>query len=259
MVFMIVRKFIPVFFLILLLSACTSQDPTDDESIDRSANLKSLGTSGSELLDDDKFISIKVEVAYVTGYEPSTTTLSNLKGFLQQRTHKPGGISIFTRAVNSSGKAPFSINEIAEIEKDVRTTYNAGDEISVFIYFADGSNENDTNTKKVVGSAYRNTSMVIYGGTVNNISGRVDGPDKVTVESTVIHHEFGHLFGLVNLGAPLQSEHEDDVSKGHCDVSGCLMNANVQFGVDLIDMVDDNNIPHFDEKCLLDLAAIGGK
>jgi len=206
-----------------------------------------------------KFTSMRVEVAYVTGFEPSPSTLANLKSFLEQRTHKPNGISIFTRAVSSSGKAPFNINEIAEIEKEIRTTYNAGDEIAVFIYFADGSNENDTNTKKVVGSAYRNTSMVIYGATVKNITDRTNGPNKIAVESTVINHEFGHLFGLVNLGTPLQSSHEDDVSKGHCDTDGCLMNANVQFGVDLIDMVDGNSLPNFDDKCLRDLQAIGGK
>ncbi len=253
------RNLLSLLVLFILLSGCSKDDPTSDNGIDKSANLKSLGTSGKELLDDDKFTSIRVEVTYVTGYEPSPTTLSNLKSFLQQRTHKPEGITILTRAVPSSDKAPFSINEIAEIEKEVRTTYNVGNEISVFIYFADGSNENDTSSKKVVGSAYRNTSMVIYAATVNSISGRVNGPDKVTVESTVIHHEFGHLFGLVNLGAPLQTAHEDDTSKGHCDVDGCLMNANVQFGVDLIDMVDDNNIPHFDDKCLRDLQAIGGR
>ena len=253
------RNFLRLLIFFLFLSGCSTNDPVDDGGINRNANLKALGTSGSELLDDIKFTSMRVEVAYVTGFEPSPETLSNLKNFLQQRTHKPNGINIFTRAVSSSGKAPFNINEIAEIEKDVRTTFNAGDEIAVFIYFADGSNENDTNTKKVVGSAYRNTSMVIYGATVKNITNRTNGPTKITVESTVINHEFGHLFGLVNLGTPLQVSHEDGVSKGHCDTDGCLMNANVQFGVDLIDMVDDNNIPTFDEKCLLDLRAIGGR
>lgn len=253
------KYFLRLLVFFLILSGCSKDDPPEGGGIDRNANLKALGTSGSELLDDMKFTSMRVEVVYVTGFGPSQSTLTNLKNFLQQRTHKPNGINIFTRAVSSSGKAPFTINEIAEIEKDVRTAYNAGDEIAVFIYFADGSNENDTNTKKVVGSAFRNTSMVIYGGTVNNLSGRINGPDKITVESTVINHEFGHLFGLVNLGTLLQTPHEDEVSKGHCDVDGCLMNANVQFGVDLVDMVDDNNIPKFDDKCLLDLQAIGGK
>lgn len=253
------RNLLFLLFIVFILTGCSNEDPTGENSIDRSANLKSLGTSGKELIDDAKFTSMRVEVAYVTGFAPSPATLTNLKSFLQQRTHKPDGITIVSRAVPSSGKAPFTINEIADIEKEIRTTFNAGDEIAVFIYFADGSNENDTSNKKVVGSAFRNTSMVIYAGTVNSISGRVNGPDKVTVESTVIHHEFGHLFGLVNLGTPLQTAHEDNVSKGHCTVEGCLMNANVQFGVDLIDMVDDNNIPHFDEKCLRDLRAIGGK
>ncbi len=253
------RNLLYVLVFFLLLSGCSKDDPTGDNGIDKSANLKALGTSAKELLDDEKFTSMRVEVAYVTGYEPSQTTLNNLKSFLQQRSHKPDGITIIKRAVASSGKAPFSINEIADIEKEVRTTYNAGDEISVFIYFADGSNENDTNNKKVVGSAFRNTSMVIYAATVNSISDRANGPDKITVESTVIHHEFGHLFGLVNLGTPLQSSHEDGTSKGHCDVDGCLMNANVQFGGGLLDMVDNNNIPHFDGKCLLDLQAVGGR
>lgn len=253
------RNFLRLFVIFLIFTGCSTDDPTEGGSIDRNANLKALGTSGSELLDDLKFTSMRVEVAYVTGFEPSAETLNNLKSFLQQRTHKPDGINIFTRAVSSSGKAPFNINEIAEIEKEVRTTYNAGDEIAVFIYFADGSNENDSNTKKVVGSAYRNTSMVIYGNTVKNITERNNGPNKITVESTVINHEFGHLFGLVNLGTPAQTSHEDGVSKGHCDTDGCLMNANVQFGIDLIDMVDDNNIPRFDDKCILDLQAIGGK
>lgn len=252
-------KLLRVLVLFLILSGCTKDDPTGENGIDRNANLKALGTSAKDLLDDEKFTSMRVEVAYVTGNEPSPTTLSNLKSFLQQRTHKPDGITILTRAVTSSGKAPFSINEIADIEKEIRTTFNTGDEISVFIYYADGSNENDSSTKKVVGSAYRNTSVVIYAATVNSISGRINGPDKVTVESTVLHHEFGHLFGLVNLGTPLQTAHEDDTSKGHCDVEGCLMNANVQFGTDLIDMVDDNNIPRFDDECLRDLLAIGGK
>ncbi len=253
------RNLLYLLVLFLIFSGCSKDDPGGENGIDKNANLKALGTSARELLDDEKFTAMRVEVAYVTGNEPSQATLNNLKTFLQQRTHKPDGITIFTRAVSSSGKAPFSINEIADIEKEIRTAYNSGDEIAVFVYFADGSNENDTNNKKVVGSAFRNTSIVIYAATVNSISGRINGPDKVTVESTVIHHEFGHLFGLVNLGTPLQTPHEDETSKGHCNVEGCLMNANVQFGVDLVDMVDDNNIPQFDDKCLLDLGAVGGK
>jgi hypothetical protein len=100
--------------------------------------------------------------------------------------------------------------------------------------------------------------MVIYGETVNDISNRLNAPDKSTVESTVVNHEFGHLFGLVNLGTPLQSAHEDSSSNGHCEVDGCLMNANVQFGTDLIDMVNSNVIPGMDEAAFRTCRLMGG-
>lgn len=244
----------------LAFASCTTEDPEQGvNGIDKSANLKTLGTSANDLLSSEKFTSMRVELVYVTGYEPSQKTIDNLNSFLRERTHKPDGYTIFKRAVESSGKAPFSIQEIADIESEERTAYNAGDEIAVYIYFADGSNENDTSTKIVLGSAFRNTSMVIYGETVKSISNRLNAPDKSTVESTVVNHEFGHLFGLVNLGTPLQSAHEDDSSNGHCEGDGCLMNANVQFGTDLIDMVNSNVIPSMDESCILDLQANGGR
>lgn len=257
---MCTKNILRFFFIFLLFTGCSPEDTGSGTSgVNKSANLKALGTSAEELLSDSQFTSIKIEMVYVTGYEPSQKTLDNLTSFLNQRTHKPDGITIVKRAVSSSGKAPFEINEIAEIESRERLSYNAGDEIAVYIYFADGSNENDTSSKVVLGSAFRNTSMVIYGETVKNIANRMNAPDKSTVESTVVNHEFGHLFGLVNLGTGLQSDHEDEVSKGHCEVSGCLMNANVEFGGGLIDMVDTNTTPQLDDKCIFDLQANGGK
>ncbi len=257
---MLSKNFLRYFIVFLLFMGCSPEDSGSGTSgIDKSANLKALGTSAEELLRDSEFTSIKIEMVYVTGYEPSQKTIDNLKSFLDQRTYKPDGITIEKRAVSSSGKAPFEINEIADIESRERLSYNAGDEIAVFIYFADGSNEKDTSSKVVLGSAFRNTSIVIYGETVKNIANRMNAPDKSTVESTVLNHEFGHLFGLVNLGTPLETSHEDEDSKGHCEVAGCLMNANVEFGGGLVDMVDNNNTPQLDDTCILDLQANGGK
>lgn len=255
------KNFVHLVFLLLLITGCAKEEEESsrNKGIDKSANLKALGSSAQDLLSDEDFTSIRIEMVYVTGFKPTQKTIDNLKTFLSQRTFKPDGITVETRAVTSSGKTPFDINEIVEIEAENRTSFNAGDEIAVYIYFADGKNENDTSSKIVLGSAYRNTSMVIYGETVNMISNRINAPDKSTVESTVVNHEFGHLFGLVNLGTTLQSNHEDEVSKGHCEVSNCLMNANVEFGADLIDMINNNNMPQFDESCIKDLQANGGR
>src|SRR5680860_254776 len=249
-----------LFFVFLLIFIGCSKDVVNNpDAIDKSANLKALGFSANELVSDEKFTSLKIEVVYVTGFQPTQTNLDNLKTFLEIRTHKPDGILITTRAVPSSNKAPFDINEIAQIEADERTAYNAGDEIAVFIYFADGSNEDDTDTKTVLGTSFRNTSIVIYGKTVQFIANHTNNLDRSTVESTVINHEFGHLFGLVNMGTPMQTNHEDAESKGHCSVTNCLMAASFQFGGSMMNAFDNNTIPVLDDLCIGDLQANGGR
>lgn len=246
--------------LLLLLAGC-SKDPTDDggSSVNKSANLRSLGASANELLSDEKFTSINIEIVYVSGYEPEQSTLDNLIDYLEKRIYKPDGIKISKRAVPSSNEAPFEIEEIVAIEAEERLTYNAGDEIAVFIYFADGSNEGDTDSKVILGSAYRNTSMVIYGKTVKKIANRMNSTDKGIVESTVVNHEFGHLFGLVDVGTAMQTNHEDPDSNAHCNVSGCLMNANLEFGSGVVDVLDNNGVPPMDDFCIMDLRANGGR
>lgn len=255
-----IKNYFLFFLLLLIFIGCSKEDDNNKPpAINKSPNLKSLGFSANELVSDEKFTSLKIEVVYVTGFQPTQTTLNNLKTFLENRTHKPDGILITTRAVPSSHKAPFNINEIAQIEAEERTAYNAGDEIAVFIYFADGSNENDTDTKTVLGTSFRNTSMVIYGKTIQFIADHNNNLERSTVESTVINHEFAHLFGLVNMGTPMQTNHEDTGSKGHCSVADCLMAASFQFGGHMMNVLSNNTIPVLDDLCIGDLQANGGR
>lgn len=162
------------------------------------------------------------------------------------------------RSVASSGKSPFSIEEIADIEKKERQQYNTGDEIVVWIYFADGKDEEDNNEKRTLGSAFRNTSIVVYEKSIENFANQRGAPSKEILEATTLEHEFGHLFGLVDLGAPLLSDHEDPENDHHCKVSGCLMNAELEFGSGIVDVVN-NGVPELKDACLQDLQAAGGK
>ena len=130
-------KLLLPFLFFLLIIGCSKDSANPDDGtlgVDKSANLKALGASANELLSDAKFTSLTIEVVYVTGFKPTEAALNNLTQFLSNHTFKPDGLTITTRAVASSNKAPFSIEEIAQIEKDERLVYTTGDEIAVFIY-----------------------------------------------------------------------------------------------------------------------------
>ncbi|MDY8138535.1 hypothetical protein [Aquimarina sp. 2201CG5-10] len=245
-------------FTSLVLVGCSNDDDADTIDPQQVANRQPLGSSANDLLSDNNFKGLTIEMISVQGFEPTTTAVNAFKNFLEDRLFKPDGITINQRSVTSSNRAPFTIEEISQIETDVRTTFNQGDEITVYIYFADGSNDGDTNTRVTLGSAYQNTSIVIYEGTLRNLSSRPNAPMLSTIEAATLNHEFAHLLGLVNIGTQLQSQHEDTESRGHCNVQSCLMEAAIEFGSGMMDMLG-NGVPALDPLCIADLQANGGK
>ncbi|WP_373056880.1 hypothetical protein [Zunongwangia sp. H14] len=253
------NKLLVAFFLFTTTVSCTTGDDELSNRIDKSVNLRSLGDSAHDLLSDEKFSSINIEIAYVAGYAPDPGALEIFRNFLKTRTFKPDGIAIHVRPVESSGQAPFEIEEIVKIEKETRTAYNAGDEIAVFIYFADGSNKDDEDGKVILGSAYRNTSMVIYTKTIEEFVAKAGNLSTKTVEAAVLNHEFGHLLGLVDIGSDAQSDHADSDNDGHCTARGCLMRSSIEFGYGIANMLDDNGVPMLDFQCITDLQANGGR
>ncbi|WP_271783144.1 hypothetical protein [Aquimarina algiphila] len=246
-----------------ILIGCSNDDDNTPNNQSQIANRQQLGSdnSANDLLSATNFTSLAIEIVSVQGFAPSATAVNGFRDFLQERLFKPDGITITQRSVPSSGKAPFTITEIAEIENDTRTLFNEESEITVYIYFADGSREDDTTEQVTLGSAYFNTSIVIYEETLRRLSSRPRAPLLSSIETATLNHEFGHLIGLVNLGTELQSQHEDEDDEGepnnHCNVSNCLMEAAIQFGSGMMGMGDV--IPELDPQCIADLQANGGR
>ncbi len=246
-------------FSSFILISCSDDD--DNTSLETAAipasNQQPLGSSANDLLSSTNFNSLTVEMISVQGFEPTTTAVNAFRQFLEERLFKPDGIVINQRSVPSSNQAPFTIQEIAAIEANTRSIFNAGDEITVYVYFADGGNEEDSNQQVTLGSAYRNTSMVIYEGTLRQLSTRPGAPLLSSIETATLNHEFAHLMGLVNIGTPLQSAHEDAENSGHCNVESCLMEAAIEFGSGMMGLGDE--IPVLDPLCIADLRANGGR
>jgi PBP1b-binding outer membrane lipoprotein LpoB len=246
--------------LFLLVSCSREDDPIDNvETVNPITNKQATGSSSNDLLSDRKFKSMVIEVVYVTGYEPSTAAINNMVTFLEARTYKPNGITIIKRAIPSSGKATFTFVEIAAIEDANRTKYNTSNQIAVWAFFADGKSSSDTSTSVILGTAYRNTSLVIYEKTLQGFSDSPFEPNRSLLETTVITHEFGHILGLTNLGTTMQSNHEDTEHAKHCNVTSCLMYWSSETGGGISNMVSGGTAPQLDAQCIADLRANGGK
>ncbi|MFV7235683.1 MULTISPECIES: membrane metalloprotease [Flavobacterium] len=245
---------------LFLLVSCSKDDAIDNsETINPVTNKQTTGSSSNDLLSDKKFTSMVIEVVYVVGFEPSATAINNFVSFLDTRTYKPNGISIVKRAIPSPGKATFTDQEIVAIEDANRTKYNTSNQIAVWVFFSDGKSSSDTSTSVILGTAYRNTSLVIYEQTVQGLSDSPFEPNRSLLETTVITHELGHILGLTNLGTALQSNHEDTTHPKHCNVESCLMYWSSETGKGIENMVSGGSAPQLDAQCIADLRANGGK
>ncbi|WP_412561465.1 membrane metalloprotease [Winogradskyella sp. MIT101101] len=250
--------------LLLVIVGCSKDDSVsgNDEGnnpIDVNLNRQAVGSSANDLLSGNTYSKMIVELVYVEGFEPNETTVSNFVNFLQNRVHKPNGITVEKRSIPSPGETIYSIQDIANIEIAERQNYNTEDTIAVWALFIDGESENNTNNNVTLGSAYWNTSFVIFEETVQNFSNSTFEPNRTLLETTVIHHEFGHIFGLTNLGSDMVEDHEDDEHPKHCDVEDCLMFWATESSAGLDDMLNMTSAPELDSQCIADLRANGGK
>jgi len=247
------------FLLIIsfLLFSCNSDDNTATTSEDPKAeNKKPLGTSAFDLLSENNYKSLTVEVAYSEGYRPLQQSLNDLKTFLQERVNKPDEIIFVETVILTPFVTSQSISEIKELENEQRNHYTVEGDIAVFIYFTHAKADTDTETSVSLGTAYLNTSIVVYEQTLRDISSS-QKTDLYILEETTLQHEFGHLFGLVNIqNDDIHSNHEDNAHRKHCIVQECLMyyeSNNRRF------FRNRTTIPIFDPLCIEDLQAKGGK
>lgn len=259
-------KILSIIVILTVLLACSKneeelvlQEEEQNTPINKNINRQNTGSSANDLLSDNTFKSMVIELVYVEGFEPTPSAIDNFVSFLESRTFKPNGITVEKRAISSPGKDTFTIEDIADIEKEERQNYNTANKIAIWMLFIDGKSDKDSGNSAVLGTAYWNTSFVIYEETVQNFSNSPFEPNRSLLETTVVTHEFGHILGLTNLGSPLQSDHEDEEHPKHCDVETCLMFWSAETGAGITNMANMSTAPQLDAQCIADLQANGGK
>lgn len=250
---------IRIILLAFLLIGCSKNELNDNGQDISVNNKKQTGSSAHDILSDDKFTSMVLEIVYVEGQAPTEASITNFVNFIKARTYKPDGISVETRSIASSGIDKLSIEKIRDIEDDNRLFYNTGSTIALWTFFVDGASDQDTNESVILGTAYRNTSLVIFENTIQNFSSNNFASKRTLLETTVITHEFGHILGLTNFGTEMQSSHEDPEHSNHCNVESCLMYWTIESSIHFSSSTGLISAPQLDDLCIADLQANGGR
>ncbi|MBI3883929.1 MAG: hypothetical protein HY305_06925 [Sphingobacteriales bacterium] len=217
------------------------------------ANNLSVGASAHDLLSAQQYTAVKIEIQYMAGFAPTATTINNLTNFLNSVINKPGGIEVIQNEV-AAASTTLNLQDIALIEKNNRTVYTSGNQLGLYFLFTNGG----YTQSNVLGIAYQNTSMCLFGKTIHDNSGGIGQASRIKLESAVIEHEAGHILGLVDIGTAMQTNHIDPGHANHCNNSNCLMYYASETS-DALGFLVTGNIPSLDANCLADLHANGGK
>lgn len=242
------------FLAVIFLFTDCKKEEDEDNPLAQTNNL-SVGASAKSFLSDEYYNRLTVEVLYMSGYAPTETAVNNLRSFLIDYLNKPMGIEVITRQIPSYNQQSYSTNDIMSIESENREAFNANQTISASLIILDGE---FAGNNQVLGLAYKNTSMALFGTTVFDNSGGLSQPTRSKLESTVMNHEFGHLLGLVNLGSEMVNNHQDNENGNHCDDNDCLMYYASET-TEIASFLIGSDIPTLDQNCRNDLIANGGK
>ncbi len=246
-------------FLLISFSLITCSDK-DSENVSPNAPdghyLQNVGASAVELLSDQTFKKLTIQIVYVAGFKPEGTAVNQLTAFLNNRINKPEGIFVQVSEVPAPERESYSTDDLREMENRYRTAFTQDEELSVFVFVADGNYSTDDN---VLGVAYRNTSLALFGQKIHEVSGGIGQPKRSLLEATILNHEFGHILGLVNAGTPMQANHQDVAHGRHCIEETCLMYWSVETGDFVANLLGQTSPPSLDEHCQNDLRGNGGQ
>lgn len=233
--------------LMVIVSSC-KKDPLKTE--------EKIGPH--DLLSDKKYEKMVVTVVYEKGFNLNVQTIKNLQGFLASRLNKPQGFVFNEREIAFQGETIVSVGDLINIEKQFRTDFSAHKTLSVFIFVSAGDYAGNEGNSKVLGIAYGNTSIALFGKTINGYSGGLTQPPREILESTVAEHEFGHLMGLVDNGTNMMDYHRDVNNGHHCDKKECLMYYAAETS-DIVGNLLGGQVPSLENYCIRDLQFNGGK
>ena len=188
---------------------------------------------------------------------PRDSAIDLLVQRANERLSKPGGVEV-QRTTYAGESKTWSSGALRSLVNDVSDTSTGGSRVVLHVIYVKGGSDHDTGNSKVLGVFFQNGRIAMFPDAING-GGLLGSPfGAVDVERAVIVHEFGHAIGLVNLGIPMQRDHEDDEHEKHSSNSRSVMYWAVETTLGLSSLT--GTIPDdFDADDRADLQAAGGK
>jgi hypothetical protein len=244
-----------IILAVFLLTACSKNTSfVNNPNAPEHLHNRPVGASSKDILTSATYRSLVVEIQYMQGYAPDAAAISHLVSMISSVSNKPMGVTFMTKEIPPSTSPSLSVNDVIEIERLNRTQFTTGDKIALYILYTNGT----YTSGNVLGIAYKNTSTAVFGKTIQDNSGGLTQPSRTKLEATAMEHEIGHLMGLVDLGAAMQTNHKDAAHGNHCTNNTCLMHYTAET-TDILGFLLTGNIPEFDANCKDDLRANGGQ
>ena len=198
-----------------------------------------------EILQDDKYSKLHIEINYVSGYEPSSDALDLLRQRINEVTDKKS-VTISQDSFGSTDTS-YSLEEILDIEESQRKKFKDGDEFVIHILYLNGEFEDNENT---LGLAYKGSSFAIFQEKIEDAAFLFISSEDI--EKSVLVHEYGHLLGLVNMGYTSPHDHEDKDHPHHSNNEESVMYWAVE-SQDFYNQLDGEPPNNFDSYDLDDL------
>lgn len=245
-----IKNSILVFTILCCLQGCNNSADFNFSHTERQ------GSSAKAFLTADDFEKLTIEIDYYKDYPVNAEVINNLQTFLEERLHKPGGISVVLDDELTDEDAKIFYNELrlVDMEESHRDIFTTENNLAAYIMVLNGIVTN----KYAGGLAYYNTSAATFPETYYPVADTVEGLRREDLITAVLIHEVGHLLGLVNIGTPLVENHAYEAQKGHCMVKTCAMWPALN-SENVTKLKSLKKTPELGTFCLQDLRANGGK